>query len=76
MYFWRKSSGQQISKPGLVQHGIAPNASGRWGDYTVTSQDPSYADRIWTVQCNAGTKIVGIKFPNSRTTIAELNLDE
>lgn len=51
-YSGRRSSGTTPSFPVLLQAGrdfCNPNSSGRWGDYSYTTLDPS-TGKFWTIQ--------------------------
>ncbi len=38
----------ECGAPIQLAHGLAPSADGRWGDYSVTTIDPSNPNRFWT----------------------------
>jgi len=73
-YSWRLAGGVTIETPRVIQAGLTNYivSSGRWGDYTATTLDPSDDWSFWTVQEYAGGIVLDPDEPSWRTVISRL----
>jgi hypothetical protein len=49
-YSWRLANGLGPAKPRAIRAGTTNYLSGRWGDYSATTLDPTDDWSFWTVQ--------------------------
>ena len=72
-YSWRLAGGVMIETPRVIQAGLTNYivSSGRWGDYSATTLDPTDDWSFWTIQEYANTN-TDPEEPGWRTVISRL----